>query len=108
MKKHPNAPPEKMERRKKNSPISLAEYDEIHRLWNSGTPQVDISRILKRSTGTVTNVIMHLTREVVEAREARRKREPCESKIKLREREVMDLSSLPDTALFEHTKEYIL
>jgi len=104
MRKHPSAPAYANRKKTKPIPISVAEYDEIHRLWESGMTKKMISDVTGRSTGTICYSIIHLTREEVVAREEKRLNP---DKVYVIERKKKDLSSLPATELFNHSRDYI-
>jgi len=104
MRKHPSAPAYANRKKTKPIPISVVEYDEIHRLWESGMNKKMISDVMKRTTGTICYCIIHLTREDVVAREDKRQN----PSVYVVERSEKDLSSLPATELFEHSKDYII
>ena len=109
MTKHPNAPAEDRAKRQKQIPVTLEEYDKIHELWEKGMKKCDISILMDRTSGAIVHCLTRLTRETVERREARRaKRTASTYKYAYVELEEKDLSSLPDTELFEHSKDYIL
>lgn len=107
MNKHPNAPAAaKPTKRRKKVDISLEEYDKIHELWEDGKTKKEISIIMFRSTGCITNAIVHLNRE-----EILKRMDKGSNDIKHynhHEVDDEDLSLLSDKVLFQHSKEYIL
>lgn len=107
MNKHPNAPAAaKPTKRRKKVDISLEEYDKIHELWEDGKTKKEISVIMCRSTGCITNSIVHLSREDVKLRID--KDSNAIEHYRMHETEDEDLSILSDKVLFQHSKEFIL
>jgi hypothetical protein len=107
MKKHPNAPPGRKTDRKDQVKVSLQEYEEINKLWEGGMKQKDIAALKDRSTGTICYIINRTQRARLVKR-MNKKDIVYINKTEYHELEEMDLSKLPDTVLFQHSKEYYI
>lgn len=107
MKKHPNAPAETKTKRKRFRKLTAEEQQKIVDMWNGPYSQKEIAVALDRSTGCITSVIKRITAGG-EIKDRTPKREEKIGKVQYHELETQDLSSLPDTVLFKHSKEFFI
>lgn len=77
------------------------DYDSVNEFMKSGIEQKEMAKKIGRSPSAVC----FLVKEISEGRGYVKK---AGGRIELKEREEMDLSQLPDTGMFKHSKEYFL
>jgi IS30 family transposase len=87
----------------KNRKVTEQEWNYIHELRESGKSQRDIATITGRPKATVQWVLNGKKPDFNPV-----KPEPYKAKHEFQELQETDLSSLPDTALFKHSKEFFI